>query len=143
MAKKTSDKKTQTDSSEPSHTDKLSDMSAAVKKITVDRGWQKYHNPKNMAMDLVREASEALDHLVWDKSDEPINDPQKRKAIGKELADVLHSLLLFADAMDLDLAEQFWSKLKEVRKRYPVDKIYGTSGYDYKRLQQQKKEDSD
>ena len=118
--------------------DSLRKMQSAVKQITEERGWQKYHNPKNMAMDLVREASEALDHLVWDQGSEVLEDEEKKAAIGKELADVLHSLLLFTDAMELDLTEEFWTKLEEVKQRYPVEEIYGQSGYEYKRRQRKK-----
>jgi len=44
-----------------SNSDSLSNMSKAVINIAKKRGWQKFHTPKNMAMDLVREASEVLD----------------------------------------------------------------------------------
>jgi len=113
-------------------TDKLSLMLKAVKKITKERGWEKYHTPKNMAMDLVREASEVLEHFVWSKNKEIKKDKKRIVKIKKEMADVLHSLLLLSDVLKVDLTKSFWEKLEEVKQRYPFKKIYGKSGYDYK-----------
>ena len=112
--------------------DKLSEMLKAVKKVTEERGWEKYHTPKNMAMDLAREASEVLEHFIWAKNKEIKKDKKRIAKIKKEMADVLHSLLLLSDVLKINLTKSFWEKLKEVKKRYPSKKIYGKSGYDYK-----------
>jgi len=97
----------------------LKEMLKAVKRVEKERGWEKFHLPKNMAMDMVREASEAMEHFVWETNEEILADKEKIREIGKELGDVLHSLLLVADGVGADLAEEFWAKLKEVEERYP------------------------
>jgi len=123
-------------------TDKLSQMLKEVKKITKDRGWEKHHTPKNMAMDLARESSEVLEHFIWATNDKIKKDKTRIKRIQDEMADVLHSLLLLSDVLKVDLPKAFWKKLEKVKKRYPVEKVYGKTGYEYKNLKKQKKNEN-
>lgn len=114
-------------------TDKLGLMLEAVKKITADRGWEKHHTPKNLAMDLAREVGELLEHFVWETNEQIKKDKPRILRIKDEMADVLHSLLLLADCLKIDLPKSFWNKLEKMKKKYPVDKVYGKTGYDFKR----------
>lgn len=110
----------------------LTDMQQAVLEITKERGWCKYHTPKNMAMDLVREASEVLEHFIWESNEEIVKDKKRKRCVEDELSDVLHAVFLLADIMNIDLAESFWKKLEKVKKKYPADKVKGKSGYQMK-----------
>lgn len=94
----------------------------AVVKFTADRGWQQYHTPKNIAMNLVREATEVMEHLVWPTNEEILKDKKRLEEIKDEIGDVLHALLLLADSLDVDLASCFWKKLEKTGKRYPPNK---------------------
>jgi len=107
----------------------LQKMLNAVVLISKERGWEKFHAPKNVAMDLVRESSEALEHFIWDSNEEILKDKKRIEKIRMEMADVLHSLLILSYILKIDLSESFWEKLEEVKKRYPVSKVYGKSGY--------------
>lgn len=108
----------------------LETMSQAVLKFAQERGWKKFHTPKNMAMDLAREAGELMEHFVWLKDGNEVRKDKKAlQAVESEMADVLHSLLVFADSLNLDLEKCFWQKLKKLEKRYPKEKIFGKSGY--------------
>ncbi|MBU0618796.1 nucleotide pyrophosphohydrolase [Patescibacteria group bacterium] len=107
-------------------------MLQAVRQTSKERNWEKHHTPKNLAMDLVREASEALEHFVWATNEEIKKDKKRIKKIQDELGDVLHSMLLLADVLKIDLPKSFWQKLEKVKKRYPADKVYGQTGYEYK-----------
>lgn len=112
----------------------LKTLSQTVLKFAKERGWKKFHTPKNMAMDLVREATELMEHFVWLKDGHEVKKDKKiLKAVKSELADVLHSLLVFADSLKIDLGDCFWQKLKKLEKRYPKEKIFGKSGYQFKR----------
>lgn len=112
--------------------DRLSDMMRAVKRVSQERGWEKHHTPKNLAMDLVREASEALEHFVWATNGEIKTDKKRIKKIQAELGDVLHAMLLLVDVLKIDLPKSFWQKLEKVKQRYPIDQVYGKTGYEYK-----------
>ena len=113
--------------------DSLKQMQKAVLKVTKDRHWGKFHTPKNMAMDLVREASEVLEHFIWDTNTQIKKDKKRIKEIGAEIGDVLHSLLLLADTLKIDVTKAFWKKLEQVKKKYPVKDYQGISGYDCKK----------
>ncbi|MBD3279295.1 MAG: nucleotide pyrophosphohydrolase [Candidatus Pacebacteria bacterium] len=90
----------------------LNQMMQAVLKITQERDWAQYHTPKNMAADLVREGSEVLEHFIWPTNKEILADSSRLQEIADQIGDVLHALLLLADACNIDLAKISKSKTK-------------------------------
>ena len=89
------------------------------------RDWKQFHTPKNLAISLVLEATEALEIFQWSKDG---NLPPKRKAeLGEEIADVYYYLLLLAHEADLDIKEEFQKKMTVNTNKYPVDKSKGNS----------------
>lgn len=123
-----------------SKNDSLSLMLKAVLKFRDERNWAKYHTPKNLAMDLVREASEALEVCLWQTDEQILSDKERKEDIAKELADVLHSLLLFSHTLKIDVAEAFWLKLDELDKRYPASEFIDHLTYDFKKKQKRLKQ---
>ena len=100
--------------------DDLREMKKAVLKVTEERGWGKFHTPKNMAIDIATEMGEMLEHFTWATDEEIKKDKKRLNEIKDEMADVLHSLILLADCLKIDLGESFWKKLEKVKKKYPV-----------------------
>ena len=49
----------------------------------------------------------------------------KRQAVEHELADILFSLLLFADEYTIDLVQAFINKLEHNARKYPVEQCKG------------------
>jgi len=49
-------------------------------------------------------------------------NPEKRTAIGEELADVLYFVLRFAQMNNFDLSDQLARKIEKNNERYPVNK---------------------
>tara|TARA_Y100001934_G_scaffold244817_1_gene302587 strand:- start:276 stop:629 length:354 start_codon:yes stop_codon:yes gene_type:complete len=96
-------------------------------KFSKDRNWEQYHTPKNLVMALSVEVSELVEIFQWSNSGglDEISDPQKRKQIEKEIADVFNYLLRLADILNLDLEEISLSKIKENEKKYPIEKVKG------------------
>ncbi len=97
----------------------------ALRKIAAqfvdERGWERFHQPKNLAMSIAIEAAELMEHFQWrEVSDKPaktsIDSP-----IAEELADVLAYVLCMANALDLDLTGAFYRKMEKNRSKYPVD----------------------
>ena len=113
----------------------ISSMLKAVLKFRDERSWVQYHTPKNLAMNLVREASEALEVCLWQTDGQILSDEERKEDIAKELADVLHCLLLFSHTLDIDIVKAFWSKLKELDKRYPASEFADHSTYEFKKRQ--------
>jgi NTP pyrophosphatase (non-canonical NTP hydrolase) len=115
--------------------DLFSSLLDAVKTFRDDRDWAKYHTPKNLVMDLVREASEAVEICLWQTDEELMKDEERKADIAKELADVLHCLLLLSDLLEIDLEQSFWDKLKELDERYPPEEFSDKSTYLFKKRQ--------
>lgn len=90
------------------------------------RDWAQFHTPKELAISLVVESAELLELMQWKQGAELDKAMQRnRQAIADELADVLHSLLLLAHEMRIDLAEAFKAKLDKAGEKYPVHKSKG------------------
>jgi len=97
-------------------------------KFREERDWEKFHNPKDMALSLVLEAAEVLEHFQW-KNDEVMKEyAQKNKDdIGAELADVLNWLLLLSHDLDIDLLGALDKKIDKNALKYPVEKSKGNA----------------
>ena len=90
------------------------------------RDWKQFHNPKELAVSLVVESAEFLELFQWKTGAElerVVRD--KREALADELADVLHSLLLLASDLGIDLAAAAEQKIAKMERKYPVDKAKG------------------
>jgi NTP pyrophosphatase (non-canonical NTP hydrolase) len=97
-----------------------------IEQFITDRDWGQFHNPKNLASNLMVEAAELLEAFVWDKSQDNKSVLLKKKeAIEHEAADVLFSLVAFCHKADIDLAAAFEKKLKLTAEKYPVEKVKG------------------
>lgn len=90
------------------------------------RDWKQFHNPKDVALSLVLEAGEVMEHFQWKSEAEVETYVKKQKAeIGDELADVLYWILLMAHDLKIDLAVALTKKLEKNKKKYPVRKAKG------------------
>lgn len=96
-----------------------------VLKFRDDRDWKQFHNPKDLAISIVLEASELLEVFQWSGTD--VSNEGKQDKIREELADVINYCILMADACELDLDEIVQEKVKLNSKKYPVDKAKGKS----------------
>src|SRR5688572_3356653 len=106
----------------------LDELMQMVKKFRDARDWRQFHNPKDLALTLVLEATEVLEHMQWRNGNELRDHLKKRHSeVSDELADVLHMVLLLADDLNVDLGKAFVEKMKENRRKYPVHKAKGSA----------------
>lgn len=96
-----------------------------IKQFIKDRDWEKFHDPKNLAISLNLETAEVLELFQW-TNDNNIN-PEKKESLNEELADVYYWLLLLADYYKIDLDSSLQDKLKKNAEKYPVNKSSGNS----------------
>ncbi len=90
------------------------------------RDWKQFHNPKDLAISLVLEASEVLEHFQWKSQEEMIKHiKSEKKEVGKELADVLYWVLLMSHDFNIDIEKALEKKMSENKKKYPVAKAKG------------------
>mgnify|MGYP001817764044 CR=1 FL=1 len=106
--------------------DSLEQLRATLAQFAEERDWNQFHNPKNLAMALVVEAGELVEHFQWLTPDEAATLPPEQKTeVAMEMADVLMFLLRLADKMDVDLIAAAGEKLEQNRQKYPVHKSRG------------------
>ena len=91
-----------------------------------DRDWKQFHNPKDVALSLVLEASEVLEHFQW-KNKEEIEKyiRTNKKDIGEELADVLSWVLLMSHDLEINILDALENKIKKNEQKYPIEKAKG------------------
>jgi len=92
------------------------------------RDWRKFHSPKNLAIGLAVETGELLEHFQWISEDESwaaADDPEQRRRVREEAADVFCYLLNLAEVMGIDLSEAFYEKMKANEIKYPADQYRG------------------
>lgn len=93
-----------------------------IRKFTEERNWDKFHNPKDLAIALSIEANELLEVFLWkDTSD------VKREKVEEELADVFNYAFLLANKYDFDVASIIHKKIEANARKYPVDKARGSA----------------
>jgi len=107
----------------------MSDIKELTQKIINFRNardWKQFHNPKDVALSLVLEAGEVLEHFQWKNKGEIKKYVVANKdAIGEELADVLYWVLLISYDLKIDIKKALEKKIKKNKIRYPVRKAKG------------------
>ena len=105
----------------------LTDLQKLVVAFRDARDWKQFHNPKDVAISLVLEATEVMEHFQWKSPAEmAAHIAHHKDDIGDEICDVLYWVLLLAHDLDLDLETQFKHKLAKNHAKYPVDKAKGS-----------------
>ncbi len=109
-------------------TDSLEHLARQLDRFAQDRDWKQFHSPKNLASALVVEAGELLEHFQWMTEEQSRTlPPEKRDAVGAEVADVLLYLIQLAGALGIDPVAAAKAKLKINAQKYPVDRARGSS----------------
>jgi NTP pyrophosphatase (non-canonical NTP hydrolase) len=106
--------------------DKIQDLTDKIVAFRDARDWQKFHNPKDMALSLVLEAAEVMEHFQWKNATEMERHVAEHGAdIGEELADTLYWILLMSHDFHIDVLKALERKLQKNAEKYPVEKARG------------------
>lgn len=106
--------------------DSLKRLTGLALKFRQERDWAQFHTPKELAISLVVESAELLELMQWKQGNElKEHIAGKHQDIADELGDVLHSILLLAADLKIDLAHAFEQKLEKAATKYPVHKARG------------------
>ena len=94
----------------------LKTLEEAMHAFVASKGWYETDSPrpqtpKNLAVSLVLEAGEVLEHFQWS---EDLKDPD---ALAGELADVMLYLLQLASITEIDLGQAVMDKLEVNQRR--------------------------
>jgi NTP pyrophosphatase (non-canonical NTP hydrolase) len=112
----------------PDKTTDIEELKGEVAAFVTSRDWDRYHNPKNLAMSISIEAAEIMEHFQWltvDEAADAMKDAKVRSDVEEEIADVLIYCLSFANQTGIDVSEVIREKLERNEGRFPVEKIKG------------------
>lgn len=106
--------------------DSIKDITEKIIAFRNERDWKQFHNPKDVALSLVLEATEVLEHFQWKNKEEVEKHIIDHKEdIGEELADVFNWVLIMCHDLDIDIIEASEKKIKKNEEKYPVEKAKG------------------
>lgn len=95
-----------------------------LKAFAAAREWQPFHTPRNLATCVSVEAGELLELYLWTREGPgphpPGAGPPDPARLREEAADVLISLLQFAEVAGIDLLAAAEDKLDALAQKYPV-----------------------
>jgi NTP pyrophosphatase (non-canonical NTP hydrolase) len=108
--------------------DSLNDLRARINAFVEEREWDQFHTPKNLAMAMIVEAAEVVEHFQWDAAEESATLSAERKIeVGHELADTFVYLLRIAEVCGIDLIAAANTKIDLNAIKYPVEKAKGSN----------------
>ena len=90
-------------------------------KFRDDRDWSQFHTGENLAKSLVIEAGELLEVFQYGNKEKSVDK------VKEELADVFMYAMLMADRYHLDIDQIINEKMDSNEKKYPADKVKGSS----------------
>lgn len=96
------------------------EIASQLKTFILERDWNQFHTPENLAKSISIEAAELLECYQW-------NSEADKARVQDELADVLTYCLLLADKLGLDPLRIVSEKLEKTKEKYPVEKSRGKS----------------
>lgn len=106
--------------------DSLQGLNLRLLRFARERGWERFHSPKNLAMALAGECGELIEHFQWLTEEQSASlTPEKKREVAFEMADILIYLIRLAERLDLDLLDAAAAKIADNERRYPVHKVYG------------------
>ena len=103
----------------------LEDLISRINSFRDDRDWRQFHNPKDLALSVVLEASELLELFQWRSAEQVVES--RSQGLRDEIADVLIYTLMLADDLGCDPADLVRDKLRLNAQKYPVDRSRGTN----------------
>jgi len=104
----------------------INQLTERIQNFIKERDWNQFHNPKDLALSLVLESAEVMEHFQW-KNNEEMQEYIKshKNEIEEELSDVLYWVLLMSHDLDIDIKKAFEDKMLKNEAKYPIDKAKG------------------
>ena len=104
----------------------LSTLRDRLRRFNQERDWEKYHSPKNLAMELMIETAEVAEHFLWlDTGESKTLPPEKMQSLKNEIGDVLINLINLCDKLGIDPIAAAHAKIELNEAKYPADQVRG------------------
>ena len=104
-------------------------LAITLRSFAVERDWDQFHTPKNLATSISVEAAELLELFQWSRGQrgwDEVTDSAIRSRIEDELADILLYVIRFADKAEIDLQAIAERKIALNAKKYPPERFRGS-----------------
>lgn len=101
-----------------------------VQSMCEDRDWDQFHNPKDLAIGIITEASELLELFRFKSKTEVMDlltDNDKMGKVKDELADIFFFILRFCQMYEIDLTESLLCKIEKNKEKYPIELSKGSN----------------
>ena len=102
----------------------IDDLKKKVRKFCEDRDWDQFHNAKDLAIGIITESSELLEHFRFKTNEEVeqfFKNPKKKNEISEELADIVFFVLRLAQRYNIDVSSALEKKIIKNGKNYPLE----------------------
>ena len=104
----------------------LEQIKIRLREFAAERDWDQFHSPKNLAMALIVEAAELVEHFQWLTEEQSQTLPPKKLAeVEQEIADIQIYLIRLADKLGVDMEKAVNAKIELNEKKYPAEKVRG------------------
>ncbi|MCJ8285853.1 nucleotide pyrophosphohydrolase [Halomonas sp.] len=108
--------------------DPFKQLRDAMDQFAIERDWDQFHSPKNLAMALTVEAAELQECFQWQTEAQSRElDEQQLAAVRDEIADVQLYLIRLAGKLDVDIEAACWGKMKKNAGKYPAERVKGSA----------------
>lgn len=97
------------------------DLASQIRAFNQERGWTKFHTPKNLAMALAAEAGELLAEFQWltpAESETARAEGPLRERVTSEIADVAIYLTQLAERLAVDIDKAVADKVRLNEQRF-------------------------
>jgi NTP pyrophosphatase (non-canonical NTP hydrolase) len=112
--------------------DSLEALRERLRNFVKERDWDQFHSPKNLAMAMIVEAAELVEHFQWMTEQESRelsqgSSPEKLAQVEHEIADTFVYLLRIAEVLGVDIIGAANRKIDLNALKYPVEKARGSN----------------
>jgi NTP pyrophosphatase (non-canonical NTP hydrolase) len=108
--------------------DRLDALRNRLRDFVRERDWEQFHSPKNLAMAMIVEAAELVEHFQWITEQQSREiAPEKREQVAQEIADTFIYLLRLSDVLGIDLVDAAHAKMDINATKYPAEKVRGSN----------------
>ena len=101
-------------------------LQKAVIDFRQKRDWEQFHNPKDVSISLVLEATELLEHFQWKNEEEVLRHVELHKEeVADEVADIFYWILLLSHDLKINLQDALSKKMAKNAQKYPAETAKG------------------
>jgi len=106
----------------------LSELQETLREFVKQRNWEKFHDPKNLAMAIIVESAELVEIFQWLTIEESktLNN-EMIENVKDEVADIFIYLVRFCDVLGIDLVDSAFDKVKKNELKYPTHLVKGSA----------------